>query len=184
KMGNIDDAVPFFGKGFNKIYPVIMVIYTLLIAGNFFNRVIDYCGNWKIFKFSDDAEDMDGFDPSGVIILQKERSLLQQGHKVGELVFPLARSFSVSMDIESANKTKAMDESGAGEDKTIIMVEPKSEETQNDKSRKIGGRKYSALRTNLNEEGSSKDFTVERDSSSTTNDSRQDISLGPASPSV
>jgi hypothetical protein len=71
KMGNIDDAVPFFGKGFNKIYPVIMVIYTLLIAGNFFNRVIDYCGNWKIFKFSDDAEDMDGFDPSGVIILQK-----------------------------------------------------------------------------------------------------------------
>ncbi|PNX95076.1 LMBR1 integral membrane-like protein [Trifolium pratense] len=183
KMGNIDDAVPFFGKGFNKIYPVIMVIYTLLIAGNFFNRVIDYCGNWKIFKFSDDAEDMDGFDPSGVIILQKERSLLQQGHNVGELVFPLARSFSVIMDVESANKTKAMDESGAGEDKTIIMVEPKSEETQND-SRKIGGRKYSALRTNLNEEGSSKDFSVERDSSSTTNDSRRDISLGPASPSV
>ncbi|GAU30576.1 hypothetical protein TSUD_65860, partial [Trifolium subterraneum] len=70
KMGNIDTAVPFFGKGFNKIYPVIMVIYTLLIAGNFFNRVIDYCGNWKIFKLNDDAEDMDGFDPSGVIILQ------------------------------------------------------------------------------------------------------------------
>lgn len=70
-MGNIDDAVPFFGKGFNKIYPVIMVIYTSLIAGNFFNRVITYCGNSRIFKFSDDAEDMDGFDPSGVIILQR-----------------------------------------------------------------------------------------------------------------
>jgi len=70
-MGNIDEAVPFFGKGFNKIYPLIMVIYTSLIAGNFFNRVINYCGNWKIFKFRDDAEDMDGFDPSGVIILQK-----------------------------------------------------------------------------------------------------------------
>ena len=71
-MGNIDDAVPFFGNGFNKIYPLIMVIYTSLIAGNFFNRVISYCGNWRIFKFiNDDAEDMDGFDPSGIIILQK-----------------------------------------------------------------------------------------------------------------
>lgn len=71
-MGNIDDAVPFFGKGFNKIYPLIMVIYTSLIAGNFFNRIINYCGNWKIFKVNnEDAEDMDGFDPSGVIILQK-----------------------------------------------------------------------------------------------------------------
>jgi hypothetical protein len=40
RMGNIDDAVPFFGKGFNKIYPLIMVIYTILIASNFFDRVI------------------------------------------------------------------------------------------------------------------------------------------------
>ncbi|KAK3020150.1 hypothetical protein RJ639_005283 [Escallonia herrerae] len=40
RMGNIDDAVPFFGKGFNKIYPLIMVIYTLLVASNFFDRVI------------------------------------------------------------------------------------------------------------------------------------------------
>jgi len=70
-MGKINDAVPFFGKGFNKIYPLIMVIYTSLIASNIFNRVIKYCGNWKIFKFSDEAEDMDGFDLSGVIILRR-----------------------------------------------------------------------------------------------------------------
>ncbi|RZC02438.1 Retrovirus-related Pol polyprotein from transposon TNT 1-94 [Glycine soja] len=71
KMGKINDAVPFFGKEFNKIYPLIMVVYTSLIASNIFNRVIKYCGNWKIFKFNDDAEDMDGFNPSGVIILQR-----------------------------------------------------------------------------------------------------------------
>lgn len=70
-MGRINDAVPFFGKGFNKIYPLIMVIYTSLIAANIFDRVIKYCGNLKIFKFNDDAEDMDGFDPSGVILLQR-----------------------------------------------------------------------------------------------------------------
>ncbi|XP_058731427.1 uncharacterized protein LOC131603172 isoform X2 [Vicia villosa] len=186
KMGNIDDAVPFFGKGFNKIYPLIMVIYTSLIAGNFFNRIIDYCGSWKIFKVNnEDAEDMDGFDPSGVIILQKERYLLQQGHNVGELVFPLARSFSVSVDVESVNnRTKALDESTSGEEKTSIMVEAKNEENQIDMSKRIGGRKYSALRTNPNEEGSSKDFAPERESSSLTNDandSLQDISSAPSS---
>ncbi|KAL8521145.1 hypothetical protein ACS0TY_011624 [Phlomoides rotata] len=102
RMGNIDDAVPFFGKGFNKVYPLIMVIYTILIANNFFDRVINYFGNWKIFRYQREAsDDLDGFDPSGLIILQKERSWLQQGHKVGELVVPLARSFSnATIDLE------------------------------------------------------------------------------------
>lgn len=71
RMGNIDDAVPFFGKGFNKIYPLIMVIYTIVIASNFFDRVIKYFGNWKIFRLQSESEDLDGFDPSGLMILQK-----------------------------------------------------------------------------------------------------------------
>lgn len=83
-MGNIDDAVPFFGKGFNKIYPLIMVIYTILIASNFFHHVLDYFGNWKIFKFhSEEADDLDGFDASGLIILQK-------GERICIFLFPLA----------------------------------------------------------------------------------------------
>ncbi|KAL7001888.1 hypothetical protein U1Q18_003034 [Sarracenia purpurea var. burkii] len=71
RMGNIDDAVPFFGKRFNKIYPLIMVIYTILIASNFFDRVINYFGNWKIFRLQSESDDIDGFNPSGLIILQK-----------------------------------------------------------------------------------------------------------------
>lgn len=70
-MGNIDDAVPFFGKGFNKLYPLIMVVYTLLVASNFFDKVISFFGNWKLSRFQTEAEDLDGFDPSGLIILQK-----------------------------------------------------------------------------------------------------------------
>ncbi|KAG6652827.1 hypothetical protein CIPAW_05G032800 [Carya illinoinensis] len=110
RMGNIDDAVPFFGKGFNKIYPLIMVVYTLLIATNFFDRVIEYCGNWKIFKFQNESDDTDGFDPSGVIILQKERSGLERGHKVAEHVIPLARNFnnsSISLESGSSSMTTA-----------------------------------------------------------------------------
>ncbi|MQL81081.1 hypothetical protein Taro_013539 [Colocasia esculenta] len=104
RMGNIDDAVPFFGRGFNKIYPLIMVIYTLLVASNFFGRVIEAFGNWKRFKFQSEQDDMGGYDPSGIIILQKERSWLEQGRKVGEQVIPLARNFNgISTDIESAN---------------------------------------------------------------------------------
>jgi len=75
--------------------------------------------------------------------------------------------------------SQALDESVASEDKTTIIVETKNEEA--DMSRKVGGRKYSALRTNLNEEGSSKDFTLERDSSSLTNDSLPDTSSAPSS---
>lgn len=70
-MGNIDDAVPFFGKGFNKIYPLIMVVYTLLVASNFFDRMVDFFGSWKRLKFQSEEKDMDGFNPSGIIILQK-----------------------------------------------------------------------------------------------------------------
>ncbi|GKV18679.1 hypothetical protein SLEP1_g29023 [Rubroshorea leprosula] len=104
RMGTIDSAVPFFGKGFNNIYPLIMVIYTLLVAGNFFNRVIDFFGSWKRFRFQTEADDMDGFDPSGLIILQKERSWLEEGRKVGEHVIPLARNFN-NTDIEPGNNS-------------------------------------------------------------------------------
>lgn len=70
-MGNIDNAVPFFGDEFNKIYPLIMVTYTLLVASNFFDRVFDFLGSWKRYIFKTEADDMDGFDPSGIIILQR-----------------------------------------------------------------------------------------------------------------
>ncbi|RLN09474.1 hypothetical protein C2845_PM11G25160 [Panicum miliaceum] len=104
RMGNIDDAVPFFGRGFNKIYPLIMVVYTLLVASNFFGRVIDFFGSWKRFKLQREEENIDGLDPSGMIILQKERSWIEQGYKVGEQVIPLARNFNGgSTDIESQN---------------------------------------------------------------------------------
>lgn len=75
-MGTIDDAVPFFGTGFNRIYPLIMVIYTLLVVSNFFDRVIKFFGNWKIFRFQTDADDTDGFDPSGLLILQKGQHII------------------------------------------------------------------------------------------------------------
>lgn len=71
RMGNIDKAVPFFGQGFNRIYPLIMVIYTIMVASNFFNRIISFFGNWKIFRLQTEADDVDGFDPSGMLILQK-----------------------------------------------------------------------------------------------------------------
>ncbi|CAN6246027.1 unnamed protein product [Urochloa humidicola] len=104
RMGNIDDAVPFFGRGFNRIYPLIMVVYTLLVASNFFGRVIDFFGSWKRFKLQREEENIDGLDPSGMIILQRERSWIEQGCKVGEQIIPLARNFNgVSADVESQN---------------------------------------------------------------------------------
>ncbi|CAL5379473.1 unnamed protein product [Camellia sinensis] len=159
RMGNIDDAVPFFGKGFNKIYPLIMVIYTIVIASNLFDRVINYFGNWKIFRFQSDAEDMDGFDPSGLIILQKviERSWLEQGHKVGELVIPLARNFNnVSLDLESSSNNKVNVEMKATasliEDGQRGYSKPPQGEAQHQTTRVSIGRKYTAIRTQPSKE--------------------------------
>lgn len=71
RMGKIDDVLEIFGSGFNKIYPLIMVLYTLLVASNFFDHVIGFFGSWKIFSFQPEVDDTNGFDPSGLIILQK-----------------------------------------------------------------------------------------------------------------
>ena len=69
KMGTMTE-IPFIGGQFNRIYPIFMVIYTGLLASNVLNRVMDYFGSWRYFR-SHDAEDGEGFDPSGLIILRK-----------------------------------------------------------------------------------------------------------------
>lgn len=90
-----------------------MVIYTILVASNFFDRVIGFFGSWKVLKFHSEADDMDGFDPSGMIILQRERSWLEQGHKIGEQVIPLARNFSnISMDDIEAEPRRSPSKDG------------------------------------------------------------------------
>lgn len=64
-------VVPFIGsEEFNKYYPIFMVIYTGLLASNVLSRVMDYFGSLRYFR-SHDAEDGEGFDPSGLIILRK-----------------------------------------------------------------------------------------------------------------
>lgn len=69
------------------------------------------------------------------------------------------------------------------ESATTNIVEEKNEGTQKDMSRKIGSKKYAALRTNFNEEVSSKDLTQERVSSSLTSDANdsQNTSSAPSS---
>ncbi|KAE9604789.1 hypothetical protein Lal_00010903 [Lupinus albus] len=153
RMGNIDNAVPFFGDKFNRIYPLIMVIYTALVASNFFDRVFDFMGSWKRYIFKTEAEDMDGFDPSGLIILQRERSWLEQGHKIGEQVIPLARNFN-GVDIESGNNF--MEKNGVEMKTTsnLITEEPygsmskhlKEETSRHGSSREAISNKYSAIR--------------------------------------
>ncbi|PPD79897.1 hypothetical protein GOBAR_DD23192 [Gossypium barbadense] len=152
RMGNIDDAVPFFGKGFNKIYPLIMVIYTLLHVTNFFDRVIDYFGNWRIFKFQNQDDDADGFDSSGLIILQKERAWLERGHRVGEHIIPLARNFSsMNVDIEPGSNNTQMASAVIG---TMSQFKPLNEEVQHVTSRETITKKHSSTREHQNKQAS------------------------------
>ncbi|XP_044485870.1 LMBR1 domain-containing protein 2 homolog A-like isoform X2 [Mangifera indica] len=143
RMGNIDSAAPFFGKGFNKIYPLIMVIYTLLVASNFFNRVIDFFGSWTRFRFQTETEEMDGFDPSGLIILQKEQSWLEKGHRVGDNVVPLARNFN-STDIEIGSNST--DSSALDMKATRSLVTNGDKGTPSKSSKEAMNNKYAAVR--------------------------------------
>ncbi|KAJ4967339.1 hypothetical protein NE237_019188 [Protea cynaroides] len=172
RMGNIDDAVPFFGKGFNNIYPLIMVIYTLFVASNFFDRVVDYFGSWKIFRFfQNEADDTDGFDPSGIIILQKERSWLEEGRKVGEHVIPLARNFNnVSMDLESSINATNKDAVAMRSTTSLIKDGGKGSPSKSLKedTRKYGmsreaiGNKYSAIREQSRQVSATKSTEMNR----------------------
>ncbi|KAK3211247.1 hypothetical protein Dsin_015953 [Dipteronia sinensis] len=163
RMGNIDTAVPFFGEGFNKIYPLIMVIYTLMVVSNFFDRVINFFGSWKRFSFQTEAEDLDGFDPSGIIILQKERTWLEQGRKVGDNVVPLARNFN-GTDIESGSTSmdRAAVEMKATANSVTNGVNGNPSKSSKEEARKYGtsreaiSNKYAAIREQNRHASSSK----------------------------
>lgn len=81
RMGNIDHAVPFFGQGFNRIYPLFMI----------------WKWGWRCWwvwliwhNYS-----------------EKEHQWLQQGLVVGENIVPLARNFNNwCEDIEADNIPK------------------------------------------------------------------------------
>ncbi|KAK8970624.1 hypothetical protein KSP40_PGU014649 [Platanthera guangdongensis] len=175
RMGNIDDAVPFFGKGFNKIYPLIMVIYTALVASNFFGRVIDFFGSWKRFRFQNEEADINGFDPSGIIILQKERSWLEQGHNIGEQVIPLARNFNnVNLDLESSmSQDKAPREmkltgSLSKEDMRLNAATQKQRNQPLGSSREAIAHKYAAVREKLGRQSSLSGASKEKSVPSTS----------------
>ncbi|XP_047973013.1 LMBR1 domain-containing protein 2 homolog A [Salvia hispanica] len=153
RMGTIDDAVPFFGTGFNEVYPLIMVIYTILVASNFFDRIISFFGNWKIFRLLvKESDDVDGFDPSGLLILQKERTWLEQGRTVGEHVIPLARNFndsSLDLEIGSHNNDHTLELKATSEfsKEGSSSRTPRKNETQKySGSKEAISTKYAALR--------------------------------------
>ncbi|GBG59074.1 hypothetical protein CBR_g24418 [Chara braunii] len=91
RMGQMDN-IPFFGREFNKVVPIAMVIYTVLVAGNVFNRIVDFFGSWRRFRFVDDDNETDGYAAAGRLIIQKERSGLERGQGVGESVISLSRN--------------------------------------------------------------------------------------------
>nr|XP_043619536.1 LMBR1 domain-containing protein 2 homolog A-like isoform X1 [Erigeron canadensis] len=184
RMGKIDDAVPFFGDGFNKIYPLIMVVYTILIASNFFDRVMSYFGNWNIFRLrNNEADDLDGFDPSGLMILQKERSSLEKGHKVGELVIPLARYFNgASVDIESGNDSVVVNSRPT----TLVdngnrYSEIPRTEVRDSSNKETIARKYEALRSKQSTKTDTKSNMGTSTSSSLDIDNNQNMGSGQSS---
>eukprot|EP00850_Spirogloea_muscicola_P000577 SM000002S05657 [mRNA] locus=s2:1440309:1445495:+ [translate_table: standard] len=113
------NGLPFLGGQFNTIFPLIMVVYTILVASNVFNYIVDkisgWFSSWHKLRFElEDEGVQDGFNATGLLILQRERSSLERGAEIGEHVVPLARHFGSDFDLENptaaspkASKTQA-----------------------------------------------------------------------------
>eukprot|EP00897_Mesotaenium_endlicherianum_P005633 jgi/Mesen1/5098/ME000252S04208 len=96
-------------RNFERIYPLVMVLYCILILSNVHNRVFDVFGSWRGFRFeSDDDQDElggegGGMSSTGIILLRRERASLDRGMAIGENTVPLARHFAGSDDLEASN---------------------------------------------------------------------------------
>lgn len=87
-----------------------MVNYTIAVASNLFDRTINFFGNWKRFRSQIGADDTDGFDPSGLIILQKgdSASVSCLNHYRGNFYscdLPYGRPFAASIGCNSLNSS-------------------------------------------------------------------------------
>lgn len=93
-------------RNFDRIYPLVMVVYSVLILSNVHNRVMDVFGSWRAFRFETDEEEEEegnvGESQAGVAILRREHQNLERGMAVGENIVPLARHFNSDSDLEAA----------------------------------------------------------------------------------
>ncbi|CAI5470865.1 unnamed protein product [Closterium sp. Yama58-4] len=112
-------------KSFDRVYPLCMVAWSLLIALNVHHRLFDsvthllshcrglYSRTWRRLRFDDDDEGEDvGVDGRRVVvkghmILQRERATIERGLPVGESVVPLARHFS-SKDLHASSSASSL----------------------------------------------------------------------------
>ncbi|OMO63587.1 hypothetical protein COLO4_32311 [Corchorus olitorius] len=142
----------------------------------------------QIFKkVQDEADDSDGFDPSGLIILQKERSWLERGHKVGENVIPLARNFnsvSIDIDIGSTYSDKAITDTRI-QDTTEVgkrdQLKPLNEEAQQDIAKESISKNYSGIREHRNKQASSNNSAPKESTSLTVDVVSSESAMRPPS---
>ncbi|KAJ6682663.1 hypothetical protein OIU74_020824 [Salix koriyanagi] len=156
RMGKIDNAVPFFGNDFNRIYPLIM------------------------------ADDTDGFDPSGLIILQKERSWLEQGLTVGEHVVPLTRNFNgVDVEIGSHSKIHLNDRfTTDGEDRTAAGMKATSSSASEERKGSRAKPLKEGQRYNTSKEAISKKYAAVREQSRHANTRPEEKNIASAKVSL
>eukprot|EP00271_Cylindrocystis_brebissonii_P006458 TRINITY_DN19250_c0_g1_i1.p1 TRINITY_DN19250_c0_g1~~TRINITY_DN19250_c0_g1_i1.p1 ORF type:complete len:937 (-),score=163.36 TRINITY_DN19250_c0_g1_i1:569-3379(-) len=99
-----EDRMSVLPDKMERIYPLVMVVWCMLIAGNVHNRLLDVFGSWRRFGFENDDDlggEGDGYSPAGLIILRRERASAERGVAIGDNVVPLARHFANGEDVEA-----------------------------------------------------------------------------------
>lgn len=98
-----EERMSVLPEEYERIYPLVMVVWCFLIASNVHNRILDVFGSWRRFRFESDGDvgEDDGASSAGLIILRRERASLERGLAIGENVVPLARHFANGDDLET-----------------------------------------------------------------------------------
>ncbi|GJP29655.1 hypothetical protein CLOM_g19288 [Closterium sp. NIES-68] len=147
--GSVEPLVTVFEKrmgvlpeSFDRIYPLCMVAWSLLIALNVHHRLFDsvshllshcrglYSRTWRRLRFDEDGEGEEvGVDGRRVVvkghmILQRERATIERGQPLGESVVPLARHFS-SKDLHASSSASSL-LSGHYSTPTVPHTDPSS----------------------------------------------------------
>lgn len=60
-------------SSYERIYPLVMVVWCVLIFSNLHNRMMDVTGSWRRFRFESDEvlDEGDGSSSAGIIILRR-----------------------------------------------------------------------------------------------------------------
>lgn len=80
------NSIPFLGGHFNQFWPLVGVVFSILIFFRFFDRIAAGLGLSAKFKFDEDQGEFDRYSDRGRQLLVDEQDAVSRGLQVGDII--------------------------------------------------------------------------------------------------